>query len=116
LDEYRDQFGSFREFKEALDAANRGDDATGQNNHANDGQQRRNNSGNKGGSNGGFEPDPLVTALLFFGLPAKFTRADLTRRYREMMKSAHPDVGGSHEQAATVNWAHNLIKERMSWT
>ena len=104
LEEYRDQFGSFREFKEAFDAANRDDDAAGQNDHASD-----------GGPDGGRKTDLFATALLIFGLPRKFTRADLTRRYREMMKSAHPDVGGSHEHAATINWAHNLIKERMSW-
>ena len=45
-----------------------------------------------------------------------FTREDLKRRYRECMKRAHPDLGGSATQARNIIAAYGLIKQRKGWT
>lgn len=62
-------------------------------------------------------PDPFGEACALFGLPADggFTLADLTARYRKLMQKAHPEHGGSHERAAQINAARDLVKRRKGW-
>lgn len=66
-------------------------------------------------------PDPKVlayqAACRILGLPeAGFTPEQLSKSYRVRIHAAHPDRGGSHQQAAALNAARDLIKNRMGWT
>lgn len=66
-------------------------------------------------------PDPKVlayqAACRALGLPeAGFTPEQLSKSYRVRIHAAHPDRGGSHQQAAVLNAARDLIKKRMGWT
>lgn len=66
-------------------------------------------------------PDPEVlayqAACRALGLPeAGFTPEQLSKSYRVRIHAAHPDRGGSHQQAAALNAARDLIKKRMGWT
>ena len=66
-------------------------------------------------------PDPKVlayqAACRTLGLPeAGFTPEQLSKSYRVRIHAAHPDRGGSHQQAAALNAARDLIKKRMGWT
>lgn len=66
-------------------------------------------------------PDPEVlayqAACRVLGLPeAGFTPEQLSKSYRVRIHAAHPDRGGSHQQAAALNAARDLIKKRMGWT
>ena len=47
-----------------------------------------------------------LSTLGLTGVPA--TEADLKRIYREAIRKAHPDVGGSEEEAARLNAAYDL--------
>lgn len=45
--------------------------------------------------------DPLVWALGVFDLtPASMDRPDVQRRFRELLRTAHPDHGGAVDHAA----------------
>lgn len=111
-EEYRDQFRSFWEFKAAFDAANgKGRKANASAGTNDGGQRKRSKSGNGAGN----APDAFAQAMRLFGLPANFSREDLKRRYRELIRKAHPDAGGSHAKASAINRAHNLIKKRKGW-
>lgn len=66
-------------------------------------------------------PDPKMlayrAACRILGLPeAGFTREQLSKCYRVRIHAAHPDRGGSHQQAAALNAARDLIKKRKGWT
>lgn len=54
-------------------------------------------------------------ALLLFGLREGYTQRDFNKAYRKAMMAAHPDVGGSTEEAQAVNGACDLIKRRNGW-
>lgn len=114
-EEYRDQFRSFREFKAAFEAAN--DEGRRARNTGGEHSRNRRRSGAERNARHGRqeESDLFAQAVRMFGLSQDFTREELKRRYRDLMKQAHPDAGGSHEQASAVNWAHNLIKKRKGW-
>ena len=99
-EEYADAFGSFREFRRAWEALQNGEDPFAEEDEPEPEPA----------------PDPLEAALALMGLTRPFTKAELARRYRALMREVHPDAGGSDEQAAQVNAARNLIRERMGWT
>jgi hypothetical protein len=52
--------------------------------------------------------NPWLIALSLDSLPASL--ADLTRAFRKAMFTAHPDYGGSNEQARTVLEAYSVLK------
>lgn len=57
-------------------------------------------------------------ALAVFGLArgAALTREKVSRRYKSLIKRAHPDVpGGSHAAAQAVNAARDLLFRRHGW-
>lgn len=54
-------------------------------------------------------------AVALLGLQNGFTQAELSRAYKEAMKKAHPDAGGSVEAAQAVNAARDLITDHMGW-
>lgn len=60
--------------------------------------------------------DPYKAALRLLGLPEEFSKADLQRRFRTLIKGVHPDVVGPNELATQLNDANALIKERKGWT
>lgn len=62
-------------------------------------------------------PDPFAEACALFDLSpdGSFTEGELTARYRRLMQKAHPEHGGSHERAALLNTARDLIKRRKGW-
>lgn len=51
-------------------------------------------------------------ALADLGLGSAASRADIRRAYRERMARAHPDRGGSHEEAARLTAARDLLLKR----
>lgn len=62
-------------------------------------------------------PDRFAAACKLFGFSpdTAFTQEELTTRYRKLMQKAHPEHGGSHERAAQLNAARDLIKRRKGW-
>ena len=55
------------------------------------------------------------TALKRFGLPDRFSEGDLNRAYKTEMLRAHPDRGGSDEQAQDLNAARDVIRHAHGW-
>ncbi len=55
------------------------------------------------------DEDLVKAALLLLGLPPHFTRTELDAAYKRAIKKAHPDTGGSAEQAQAVNAARDLL-------
>jgi len=53
--------------------------------------------------------DPRARAFEMLGLPAGATRAEIEKAFRARIKRAHPDHGGSAEQAAALNDARDLL-------
>ncbi len=53
--------------------------------------------------------DPRARAFETLGLPAGATRAEIEKAFRARIKRAHPDHGGSAEQAAALNDARALL-------
>lgn len=53
--------------------------------------------------------DPRARASEVLGLPAGATRAEVEKAFRAKIKRAHPDHGGSAEQAAALNDARQLL-------
>lgn len=65
-------------------------------------------------------PDPKVlayqAACRLFGLPVGgFTREQLNKVFRTRIHAAHPDRGGSHQQAAALVAARDLIRNWHGW-
>jgi hypothetical protein len=62
-------------------------------------------------------PDPFAEACALFGFSpdGRFALEELTARYRRLIHKAHPEHGGSHERAAQLNTARDLIKRRKGW-
>lgn len=54
--------------------------------------------------------DETEDALRYFGLSMPFTEAELKSKYREAMKRAHPDAGGSNEEASRINRYYALLR------
>ena len=61
------------------------------------------------------EHDAYAQALARFGLAPGFTPDDLSRVYKRAIRKAHPDAGGSLDQAQAINAARDLIARRMGW-
>jgi hypothetical protein len=59
--------------------------------------------------------DPYADALACFGLSPRFTQAEFRRAYKQAIRKAHPDVGGSVVQAQAINIARDLIARRHGW-
>lgn len=59
--------------------------------------------------------DLYARAAIRLGLPLTFTAADLQRAYREAIREAHPDAGGSLEEAQIINAARDLIAQAHGW-
>ena len=55
-------------------------------------------------------------ALTLLGLTPGFNRTALHAAWKQAIKIAHPDAGGSVEQAQAINAARDLIAARMGWT
>ena len=53
--------------------------------------------------------DLYQAALTLLGLPPTFTRAELDAAFKQAIKKAHPDAGGSVDQAQAVNMARDLL-------
>ncbi len=59
--------------------------------------------------------DPFEAALALLGLHPAFTREELVKAYKQAIRRAHPDAGGSVKQAAAINAARDLIMIRKGW-
>jgi len=60
-------------------------------------------------------PDPYQVAIRLLGLEPGFSRTALSRAYKQAMKHAHPDAGGSTRKAQAVNAARDLLKRTHGW-
>lgn len=58
--------------------------------------------------------DDLSIALAFYGLTIPFSEQQLRDRRRKLMKKAHPDAGGSTENAEKVNVYFDILKKYAS--
>lgn len=61
------------------------------------------------------EEDLFEAALRLLGLPADYTRAALDAAYKQAIRQAHPDTGGSVDQAQAVNAAREILLRRKGW-
>lgn len=59
--------------------------------------------------------DPYEDALSRLGLAPGFTQLDLKRAYKQAIRLAHPDAGGSAAAAQAVNIARDVIARRHGW-
>lgn len=57
----------------------------------------------------GTPEDPRIRAFAMLGLPLGASRAEIEKAFRARIKRAHPDHGGSAEQAAALNEARDLL-------
>lgn len=94
--EFREQFKSYREFRAHFDAMGR--------------EEERRKAVQAA--------DPYRAACRMLGLreDGTFTEREFKARYRELMKTLHPDVAGPNDRAAAVNAASRTIKERKGWS
>jgi hypothetical protein len=94
--EFSEQFSSYREFRAHFDAMGRAE------------QERK----------ARLAADPFRAACRVLGLPedGNFSEAAFKARYRDLMKSVHPDVAGPNDRAASVNAASTAIRERKGWS
>ena len=53
--------------------------------------------------------DPRTRAFAMLGLPVGASRAEIEKAFRAKIKRAHPDHGGSVEQAVALNEARDLL-------
>lgn len=60
-------------------------------------------------------PDPYQVALGLLSLEPGFSRTALSRAYKQAMKHAHPDAGGSTTKAQAVNAARDLLMRAHGW-
>lgn len=49
-------------------------------------------------------------ALKLFGFTGEFTEENLRKKYLELSKKYHPDMGGSDEMMKAVNTAYDTLK------
>ncbi|MCU7837964.1 MAG: J domain-containing protein [Candidatus Thiodiazotropha sp. (ex Troendleina suluensis)] len=62
------------------------------------------------------QEDRYQAALQLLGLPSDCSREALGRAYKRAISRAHPDKGGTHEQAMAVNTARETIMSHNDWT
>jgi DnaJ-class molecular chaperone len=53
--------------------------------------------------------EEIDTALEILGLPILVTKQDIKRRYIQLAKRYHPDVGGDREKMERINSAYELL-------
>lgn len=87
-----------------------------QKNNANSGNSNQNsnrgNSYNNSQSSGSAaHVSDYEKALKFYGLKVPFTEKELKGKRRKMMKTAHPDAGGSTNEAETINQYYDILKK-----
>jgi hypothetical protein len=94
-EEFREEFRTFREFKQHFQAGAQ--------------EQTEEPAPPKA--------DPFIAACRILGLPENgaFTAAELRKKYLTLMKGVHPDAGGSNALAAEINAACTYIRERNGW-
>ena len=61
------------------------------------------------------EEDSYEEALSLLVLQENCTQKELTRAFRSAMAQAHPDKGGTNEQAMALNAARNIVKSHNGW-
>jgi hypothetical protein len=71
------------------------------------------NSGDQTGASG--ETDPLLEAIKLMGLPERFTKEDVKRRFNLLIAAIHPDKVGPNELATQLIDAYKLICNRKPW-
>ena len=90
---------------------NTGDSSSGNSrSNGDDGSNR--NSGSSSGT--GQTGNAYTDALNYFGLTIPFTEAELKSKYRQAIKKAHPDQGGSKEEAERINAYYTTLKGKWS--
>ena len=70
--------------------------------------KQRESSENQGGSFT-HTSEPLQEALQYYGMAMPYTAKQVRDRRRELMKKAHPDSGGSEEDAKRINAYYDLL-------
>lgn len=60
-------------------------------------------------------PTPLEKAEKTLGLKPPYKSIDLKKAYGAKIREAHPDKGGSVEQAQEINAARDFIKKHKGW-
>lgn len=74
------------------------------------------NSGNPGGMGGSTwdlanDNDKLHEAMWYFGLDMPYTDSQARERRKTLMKKAHPDAGGSEEDAKKINAYYEVLRK-----
>lgn len=59
--------------------------------------------------------DPYLASLKLFGLKPGFSRNAFDKAYKQAIRKAHPDLGGSTRDAQIVNAAREIIVRRHGW-
>lgn len=84
-------------------------------------QQEKQQNNNSNSSNSNYKQnntyqrkDELSEALSFYNLTIPFTESELRDKRRKLMKTAHPDEGGSTETAADINRYFDVLKRYVS--
>lgn len=54
----------------------------------------------------------FAEALSLFGFTGNFTEENLRRKYLELSKKYHPDIGGNDEMMKNINAAYDILKGR----
>ncbi|MEW8110532.1 MAG: J domain-containing protein [Candidatus Thiodiazotropha endolucinida] len=62
------------------------------------------------------QEDHYQVALKLLGLPKDCSREQLGHAYKRAISRAHPDKGGTHQQAMAVNTARETIMNHNGWT
>ncbi|MEW8092425.1 MAG: J domain-containing protein, partial [Candidatus Thiodiazotropha endolucinida] len=62
------------------------------------------------------QEDRYQAALKLLGLPKDCSREQLGHAYKRAISHAHPDKGGTHQQAMAVNTAKETIMNHNGWT
>ena len=116
--EFRDQFATFEEFLDAFEGRSPGrEEPRFEDEPRKDGREQARRDQDQPRP----PPDPqhaaYVTACRLFGLPESgFTVEQFNARYRALIRTMHPDRGGSNERAAALNAARDFITRRKGWT
>jgi len=61
------------------------------------------------------EEDSYEEALILLGLQEDCSQKEFIRAFRSAMAQAHPDKGGTHEQALAINKARKIVKNHKGW-
>lgn len=64
-------------------------------------------------------PKELPRCILLLGFREMPEKSQLEKRYRDLLKTAHPDVGGTNEHFMSIQSAYKeaveLVKEQQQW-